>query len=260
MPSDLEQPETVTSDESTQEEVPASELTQTETQPEEVAEPKTYTSWREALADADPDELLKDDRIAGRIGQVADKRAREIAAKQKADDDLRRQQEADRAEEARLRALRQDNPVAYASEMERRDATADAIKEEAARQARLASDVGKSLAEYVKANYTKETYESLAGKTYEGMTYAQGITAYIDELNKAERASLRAQWEKDELPALRKKILTELNGGEPPIDASTGDRKASPRFNSNLEASTALYEGKITLDTYRQVAIQNGWR
>jgi len=258
MPSDLEQPETVTLEEVPQENT-APELTQTETQPEEVTEPKTYTSWREALADAPPDELLQDDRIAGRIGQVADKRAREIAAKQKADDDLRRQQDADRAEEARLRALRQDNPVAYASEMERRDATADAIKEEAARQARMASDVGQSLAEYVKANYSKETYESLAGKTYEG-TYAQGITAYIDELNKAERSALRAQWEKDELPKLRKVLLTELNGGEPPIDASTGDRKASPKFNSNLEASTALMDGKITIQDYTRLANQNGWR
>lgn len=239
-------------------EAPTEEVAAVETETP-VVEPKTYTSWQDALKDADPDELLKHDAIAGRIGQVADKRARELAAQQKQADDQRRQAEADRAEEARLRDLRGSNPVAYATEMERRDASTDAIREEASRQSRLAADLVGEIETYVKANYSKETYESLAGKTYEG-TLAQGAVKYFDELNKAERATLRSQWEKDELPAMRKRVLTELNGGEPPIDSSAGGARAGKKFNSNLEASTALYEGRIDINEYARQSRENGWR
>ena len=227
--------------------------------PAEPTEPKTYTSWQDALKDADPEELLKLDAIAGRIGQVADKRARELAAQQKLADDTRRQAEADRAEETRLRNLRSENPVAYGTEMERRDASTDAIREEARRQSAMGADITGELEKYVAANYTKEVYEALANKSYSG-TYAQGVTAYIDELNKAERASLRAQWEKDELPALRKKILTELNGGEAPIDASAGGSRAGKNYNSNLEASSALMAGEITIAEYTRQHRAKGWR
>ncbi len=244
---------TTTVDEAPAIEVPAVE-TETET-----PEPKTYTSWQDALKDADPEELLKDDRIAGRIGQVADKRAREIAAQQKATDDARKQVEADRAETTRLRELRSENPMAYASEMERRDATSDAIHEEARRQAALGGDITGELETYVKANYPKEVYESLAGKTYPG-TLAQGVAAYYGELDKANRAHLRAEWERTERPALRKQILSELNGGEPSIDSSSGGTRAGKNFNSNLEASTALMEGAITIQEYTRQAYKNGWR
>lgn len=238
-------------------EAPAESTEAVET--EAPAEPKTYTSWQDALKDADPDELLKHDAIAGRIGQVADKRARELTAQQKLADDTRKQADDDRAEELRLRNLRQANPVAYANEMDRKDNVHDALVEEASRQARLAADVTGELESYVKANFSKETYESLAGKSYEG-TYAQGVTAYIAELTKAERTNLRAQWEKDELPALRKKILSELNGGEPSIDASAGGTRAGKKFNSNYEASVALQDGTITIQEYTRQAYQNGWR
>lgn len=222
-------------------------------------EPKTYTRWQDALADADPEELLKDDRIAGRIGQVADKRAREIAAEQKRSDDLRKQQDADRAETQRLRELRSDNPVAYANEMERRDASTDAIREEAGRQARMAGDITGALGKYVTENYPKAVVEALAGKTYEG-SYADGVAAYYADLDKANHAHLRAKWEADERPALRKQILAELNGGEPSIDSSQGEPRSGKKYNSNLEASTALYEGRLSIQEYTRQAYQNGWR
>lgn len=245
-------------DETPVEEPTQPEVEAVETETEE-AEPKTYTSWREALADADPEELLKDDRIAGRIGQVADKRARELAAEAKKADDLRRQQELDRAEEMRLRNLRVENPIEYAAEMERRDATTDAIREEARRQAALNADVTGELANYVRENFPREVVNSLAGKTYEG-TYAQGVKQYFADLDKANREHLRAQWEKEERPALRKQILTELNGGEPAIESSASESRPGKKFNSNLEASTALMEGKITIQEYTRQAYQNGWR
>ncbi len=229
--------------------------TVTELQPE----PKTYTRWQDALADADPEELLKHDAIAGRIGQVADKRARELEAQRNAANERNRQAEADRAETQRLRELRADNPVAYANEMDRKDATAEAIAEEAARQARMAGDITGSLAEYVTKTFSKEVVDSLAGKTYEG-SYAQGVTAYIADITKASQSALRAEWEKTERPALRKQILAELNGGEPSIDSSAGGARAGKKFNSNLEASQALYDGTITVQEYTRQAYQNGWR
>jgi len=234
----------------------ATAAVETETAP---PEPKTYTSWQDALKDADPEELLKHDAIAGRIGQVADKRARELAAEQKRADDTRRQVEADRAETTRLRELRADNPIAYSNEMERRDAVADTMAEEVRRQTALGADVQLELQKYVTANYPREVIDSLAGKSYEG-TLAQGVAQYYADLDKANHTHLRAKWEADERPALRKQILAELNGGEPSIDPSAGGVRAGKDFNSNLEASTALYENKITIQEYTRQAYKNGWR
>ncbi len=222
-------------------------------------EPKTYTSWQDALKDADPEELLKHDVIAGRIGQVADKRARELAAAQKRTDDQRAQVEADRAENLRLRNLRTENPIAYANEMDRRDAVSDTMAEEIRRQAAVGADVQLELQKYVTANYPKEVVDSLAGKAYEG-TLAQGVAQYYADLDKANHTHQRAEWEKVERPALRKQILAELNGGEPSIDASAGGARAGKDFNSNLEASTALYENRITIQEYTRQAYKNGWR
>ncbi len=241
-------------------ETPAEPVEAPETSTETPPEPKTYTSWQEALKDAAPEELLKDDRIAGRIGQVAQKLAKEMAAQEKAADSLRAQQEADRNEDARLRNLRSDNPMAYANEMERRDASRDAIHEEARRQAAMTADVTGNLTEYVRKNFPAEVVASLAGKTYEG-SYAEGVTAYIADITKASRDALRAEWEKTERPALRKQLLTELNGGEPPIDSSAGGgRSGRKQYNSNYEASVALQNDEITIAEYTRQHRQNGWR
>lgn len=228
---------------------------------EAVAEPKTYTSWQDALKDADPEELLRNDVIAGRVGQVADKLARKLETERKAADDHNRQLAADRTEELRLRELRSDNPIAYSAEMERRDATADAIRDETARQIRIQSDINGKLANYVTSTFPKEVVDSLAGKTYEG-SHADGVVAYIAEITKASEAAQRARWEKDERPALRKQILTELNGGEPSIDSSSGGARAgkSKQYNSNLEASSALMSGDITIQEYTRQHRANGWR
>lgn len=230
-----------------------------EAETETPAEPKTYTRWQDALADADPEELLKDDRIAGRIGQVADKRAREIAADNQKREAANRQAESDRQEELRLRSLRSENPIAYANEMERKDATTEAIREETRRQASLSADVTGKLQDYVSRTFPREVIESLAGKSYEG-SYAEGVTAYIADITKASRAHDRAQWEKEERPALRKQILTELNGSEPSIDSSAGGARAGKNFNSNMEASVALMENRITIQEYTRQALKNGWR
>lgn len=229
--------------------VPADETAAVETPPE-----KVYRTLQEALADADPDELLRDPRIEGRIGQVADKRARDLARQQRAD-----------AEAERLRTLRKTDPLGYVNEVDRQESEADQAVERTRSEQQLAERMLAPLNDHLQKTLPKEALSQLAGKQYSGSTHGEALMAYVDDIVSVrlehEVSAARKKWEAEDRPALRKQVLAELNGGEDasPEPVSNGAVRG-PSFNSNLEASVALQEGRISIDRYRQLSAQHGWR
>lgn len=222
--------------------------------------PKTYKDWREAIADADPDELLKDDRIAGRIGQVAEKRARDL--KRQEEEKLTREKETEEAKQDQeyLRKLRKTDFDAYNSEMDKREASREAIQKEAGRARALATDFTGRLDKWANERFPKSVVEKFANTTYEG-DFIDGVIHYIDDMESAHRDEIRKEIEKELRPALRKQLLTELNGGEAPESASGTKGKAKEQdYQTELECAEAFERGEINQQELLSIYRRHHWR
>lgn len=219
-------------------------------------ESTTEPAWRAALKDADRDALLrelldstdtdklrKDPKLAGLIGDAAERRAKAKEA------ELREKILAD-AERERLRKLRDDDPYAYAEEEKKREQEAERkaqeTRTETERVQSWASDIDKAIAEFAKSTLPAELNEKLAKKEYTG-SYADGLKAYVADVIDASKegwiAEARKQWEKDILPALRKDALAQVNGG----DSADVGRGAAPA-------------GALTQDEWARNYRDSAWR
>ena len=225
--------------------VPAEEPAAPETAEPPKPEPK-YVDWREALADADPDELLKDPRVAGRIGQVADARARKLAEQRIAEQEAERQRAADRA-------LRDSDPYKYAEVQRTREQQDFARQQEMQRANAIGSVVTKTLAEYAQEVGLSEDVLKAAAEEADGKPLDQGLKTWVAKTHQGMEAALRKKWEAEELPVLRKKLLAELNGGEPPVQVGGGQAgKGALDFATEEEMAAAHMAGRITTDQARQ--------
>ena len=235
---------------------PAPEKTASEAPPETNAaspSPQTTTepaspAWWTALDSVDPKELLKHPKVAGTLGDLAQRRATEE----------RKKWEADRAraeEENRLRALRDNDPFKYVEEEKRIEAES---QKQAATQAQVYGDIDGMLNEmYVRLPEADQ--KELAGKAFgEGIA---GRKAALEEFSKRlarkevtdVTAKERAKWEKDAREAIRKEVLAEVNGKEPAPD--TGGGQSAPgaltveEFNRNRGDAQWRRDNRARIDT-----------
>jgi len=208
-------------------------------------EPKVYKTTKDIVDDeAFLAKLLEDKRVAERI----DQRVKEAADQRAEANDQRREHEKQLAaaqEDAdQLERLRRTSPSNYADEMGRRNASEAELAKQRNFAHALANDAQSKLGDYVRANFPKDAITALEKKTYPG-TYGAGLTAYFDDLTKATKEHWQKQWEKDELPALRKRILTEVNGGQG-IEAQEQSAAGGQEFTTEYEMASAFQAGTIT--------------
>lgn len=213
----------------------------------DVATPATPApDWRETLKSVDVKELLKDERIAGHVGDLTERRARKLVAdelaKRDADAQTRAAQERATAEQARRDDLRDKDAWAYVQEEKQREAVAR-------QQAEVWNNVDALLHQRF-YDLPPTEQEKLANKTYAGATPVESRQAFLRDLGAAERrvgqteaqaaadqalterlATERAKWEADELPAKVKESLSATNGREPSPDNGTGGVPADGLIN-----------------------------
>ncbi len=214
-------------------------------------EPRVYRNHDEILADDDlVSKLFEDQRVQDRINKAAE----EASAKRAEEDKIRRDQEdrvrAAKTDAEQLEGLRRTSPTAYAEEMGRRGVSERAIKEQVEFATALTSVVKGKLTDYVRKNFPKDVIDSLSGRQYPG-SYGDGVTAYFDDLTKATKDHWRAQWEKDEMPSIRKRVLSELNGGTETIESSTPGMKPSKDYATEEEMATAFQNDRISHEEMR---------
>jgi len=203
--------------------------------------------WRTAIDGVDPKELLKHPKIAGTLGDLAQRRARE--ERQKWESEM-----AQRVEDARLKALRDHDPAQYVEEEKRLESERQRLAES---QAAVFRDFDDSLTEMFFA-LPKKDQEELAGKSFgEGLAGRKAaLREFATRAAKAEAiaemqdasAKDRAKWEKEREAAIRKELLAELNGKEPAPD--TGGGTSTPgaltwdEFNRNKGDRTWIKSNK----------------
>lgn len=200
------------------------------------------------FSDDDWKELLEDDRIKGRVGQIADRRAKELLREEDEREKREAKERADREEIERLRRLRKTDLKAYNEEMDAREANEAYERQEAERSRALLNAFTEKLAVKVKNKFGEATASKFATRSYNDLPFTDGVLQYIDDLVEEERTTTRRELEKELRPAIRKQILTEINGGEPPEPANggRGKPKDSQNFQTELEVAQALAEGRIT--------------
>lgn len=201
----------------------------------EAAEAPTQPSWRDGLLtdsdreealkelieSTDSDRLIKQPKLAGLLGDLAEKRARVKEAEIE-------KRITERQEQARLRQLRDEDPYAYAQEHKRvEDEAAKAESDNAQHQRTLvvwAQDINNEIAELAQS-LPPEIVKRLSSKKYDG-TLGQGLRAYVSDIiegsKEAWTAEAKEKFKTDMLPALRKEALAKLNGNEDDSVSDTG--------------------------------------
>jgi hypothetical protein len=185
---------------------------------------------RELLDSTDSDRLLKQPKLSGLLGDLAERRARakEVEIERKV---------TERQEQARLRTLRDEDPYAYAQEHKRKeDEAAQAESDGAAHQRTLvtwATDINNEIGALAQT-LPREIVEKLSTKKYEG-TLGQGIRQYmsdiIDASKEAWTTEAHAKFTKDILPTLRKEALAKVNGGVDDIPDTGSGASAAGALN-----------------------------
>lgn len=194
--------------------------------------------WRAVLDGVDPEELLKHPKIAGRLGDLAEKRARALR------EQVRREVEAE-MEAQRLRKLRDEDPFAFAQADREREQQLVQQARQAEQGTAVLARVQQDLASYVTEHFPKDVVEKLAGKTYPG-DYGQGMAAYIRDLTEATRAHQEEAQRKALEPAIRKQVLAELNGDTSPEVAAGG--------------TAAVSSGPVTQQEWNRNKSSRAWR
>jgi hypothetical protein len=215
-------------------------------------------SWRDALLTADRDEVLKEliestdsdrlikqPKLAGLLGDLAEKRAR-------AKETEIEKRILERQEQHRLRTLRDEDPYAYAQEQKRQEDEATSAKALGEQQQRTlavwASDINSEIASLAQT-LPEDIVKRLSTKKYEG-TLAQGLRAYVTDIidgsKEAWTAEAQEKFKRDMLPALRKEALAKLNGNaeESPTDSGGGSAPA----------------GALTQDEWQRNGSSRAWR
>jgi len=182
------------------------------------SEPAPDLAWFDAVREAkDPtealrllaknlprDQLEKDDVMSGLIGQIADRRSRDLLAKQ----------ERDRQDQAKLEASA-NNDLYTLGEMTQRELQAQLASQQAAQAAGPFMD-GVTL---FQKDLPEAIQKEVSGKAFgAGKSHAEGVAEYLSFV--VDRA-VKLGLDKRE-SALRKSMLSEMNGDEPVPERDSG--------------------------------------
>ena len=213
-----------------------------ESAPDEAEQPDQ--SWFEAVRDAkDPTEALrllaknlprdqfeKDDVVSGLIGQIGDRRARDLLAKQ----------ERDAAEQRKLEAAASGDLYTL-GEMTQRELQGQLASQQAAQAAGPFMD---GVVAFQK-NLPEAIQKEVAGKSFGvGKGYAEGVAEYMEAVSEA-RVKLELQKRES---ALRKSLMAELNGDEPVPERDSGTPSRVREVTDEQIAAMSLAEYDALFD------------
>jgi len=213
-----------------------------ESAPDEAEQPDQ--SWFEAVRDAkDPTEALrllaknlprdqfeKDDVVSGLIGQIGDRRARDLLAKQ----------ERDAAEQRKLEAAASGDLYTL-GEMTQRELQGQLASQQAAQAAGPFMD---GVVAFQK-NLPEAIQKEVAGKSFGvGKGYAEGVAEYMEAVSEA-RVKLELQKRES---ALRKSLMAELNGDEPVPERDSGTPSRVREVTDEQIAAMSLREYEALFD------------
>lgn len=184
---------------------------------------KTYSSWEDALADADRDALLRHPKLSGLVGDAADRLEKRRAAER-----------AQAEEQARLRKAVEDDDLVTLGEAKKKELLPQ-IEQEPFQTA------GQTIAKSVQTGLGKWLSEkapgaSVDGSKHDGKPFDEGIVGWVDDaaeaivqhrLSKAVEAEIAKR-----MPAIKKQILAEANGEEPSPEVGSG---SAARANTNTD-------------------------
>jgi hypothetical protein len=210
----------------------------------EQAEPAADQSWFDAVRDAkDPTEALrllaknlprdqfeKDDVVSGLIGQIGDRRARELLAKQ----------EREAQDKAKLDAAASGDLYTL-GEMTQRELQSQLASQQAAQAAGPFMDGVVAFQKQLPEAIQKE----ISGKAFgQGKTYAEGVAEYMAYV--VDRAvKLEAQKRES---AIRKSVMSEINGDEPVPERDSGTPGRVREVTDEMIAAMSLQEYEALFD------------
>jgi hypothetical protein len=185
---------------------------------------KTYGNPYEGLEDADPRELAKHPKVAGLVGDLAQRQTKRETERLR---EQIRTEERERIELERIEALKDVDPYQGVEEEKKYRATQrerkDAAEQETARSAgqqKLTEDLFLTYADNVLGKFAtelpKEVRQTLvdAGKKYEG-NWGDGFHEWLTDVVNARVDFERGNWEKDSHSAIEKDVLGRVNGRAP---------------------------------------------
>lgn len=227
-------PEAATGPAGEQPEAPAAAPGQSEPSEPTAEQPRATEDIWQRIPELDPDELVrKHPRLAGKVGELADKLSRREREKLRAE--IQAEIEA-RIEEERRRKLRDEDPLAFAEYDKELEEKRRRQEEERRRQEDLQKQFQATLAEYDTGVFHRIFFDApepvqkkLAGKAYDGgpvearLNYLKDLIAATVEHELADRlAKEKSRWEKEVKPAIEKEVLAKVRGEEPSPDISAG--------------------------------------
>ena len=176
------------------------------------------------------DQLEKDDVMSGLIGQIADRRSRELQARQ----------EREAQERAKLQAAA-DNDLYTLGEMTQRELQGQLASQQAAQAAGPFMDgvvlFQKQLPEAIQKEVSGQAFGA-------GKTHAEGVAEYMAFI--VDRA-VKLGLDKRE-SALRKSMLSELNGDEPVPERDSGTPSRVREVTDEQIAAMSLAEYDALFD------------
>lgn len=212
---------------------------------------------RELLDEADGndlEEIVRHKRIEGKVGQVADK----LEAQRQKDREARAERER------LLEAARNNDLLTVGEHAARRLLEDDSSQAEQQRATQVVKQVHEHVTQWA-AKLPPEVTKALDGKAYDG-TYEQGLVAYVDDVATglvAHRLNAAVEQEIEKrLPAIRARLLAEVNGAEPTPDLASGAPAGTggKQYATYAQASEALMAGSISVADMRALVARNGWR
>ena len=179
-----------------------------------VVETKTDDFPWDRFATADPDELVRrNPRLAGKVGELAQKQARSLAARQM-------QEETTRQTAEKERQLRDEDPTAYVDLLKAREGESAIAMSIRGEMDGILYELHNSLPE--------EIAKELGGKRYDGSPI-ESRKAYLKEVIDRSVAvgvaKEKTKWHNEAKAAIKKEVLAELAGkeGTPDVQPSTGN-------------------------------------
>lgn len=194
------------------------------------------------VSELDADELIrKHPKLAGKLGDLANKQARQLAAAEKERWEQDQQKRLAEREAEELDQLAESDPYALAervlekrakekAEQDKQQAEVQRVTERSTLEQAVWGDVDKNLLDAMYFKLPPAAQQKLAGKTFSGATdlearqnYAQAILDTYVEIEADRRVTTRLKdKEKTLTSAITKDVLGEANSGEPSPDVGAG--------------------------------------
>jgi hypothetical protein len=231
-------------------------------QPEKVEQADHYA----VLKELDPDEAIRrDSRFAGKVGELADRiyQRRKEQDKEQLKNELREELRREQ-EEAELARLKDEDEIQYFRKKEEREQRKRTEEEEQTTRQKIEADAIVGAVTLFDTRVLKRLFNELPEeaqtkfpKTFEGDTFENRLAflrQYAKSYGEIEVAKARAKWEKEDRPALKKQILTELNGNSGGYDveggspSGGGDFATQEEFNANRKDRAWLVANKSRVD------------